>query len=186
MLLFTFSIKIRIPFIYYFVQMLVNNLNATPLPRRYKAWKGLLNYSFICNVNSLSGNNNFMLWGVLMTGSHCHQALLTSWLIILTWGFYIVLALPYLHLHVLYKISFTVLSVNITTLVLTMFTEPGVIPRICNVHRQRQFMDLKMVSYVARNAALFNYCTICQIVRPPRSRHCRFCDNCVQHFDHHW
>lgn len=27
------------------------------------------------------------------------------------------------------------------------------------------------------------YCTTCKILRPPKTSHCRICDNCVQNFD---
>ncbi|XP_078416047.1 palmitoyltransferase ZDHHC23-B isoform X1 [Cetorhinus maximus] len=30
-----------------------------------------------------------------------------------------------------------------------------------------------------------NWCTVCKIVRPPRSGHCRICASCVQRLDHH-
>ena len=29
------------------------------------------------------------------------------------------------------------------------------------------------------------FCTSCQIIRPPRSKHCRFMDSCVQEYDHY-
>ncbi|KAG9469891.1 hypothetical protein GDO78_019427 [Eleutherodactylus coqui] len=30
-----------------------------------------------------------------------------------------------------------------------------------------------------------NYCKLCEVLRPPRSGHCRICGSCVQRLDHH-
>ena len=47
---------------------------------------------------------------------------------------------------------------------------------------------INLIPYVAINtheAIDLRYCDICKIFIPPKTNHCRRCDNCVQDFDHH-
>jgi hypothetical protein len=63
------------------------------------------------------------------------------------------------------------------------FTEAGILPRQPKDTRQASNPN----PTVMRNGkeVLLKYCETCQIYRPPRTVHCRACDNCIKEFDHH-
>lgn len=60
-------------------------------------------------------------------------------------------------------------------------TDPGILPRD---ERSLTEADGRRVDLEGIEGRL-KYCRICNIYRPPRSRHCVVCDNCVEKFDHH-
>lgn len=84
--------------------------------------------------------------------------------------------------------------ISLTSLVLTAFSDPGIIPRQgefdetldprTGTHRPRQparYFDLLLRGHPYK----LKYCTTCNIYRPPRCTHCSVCENCIERFDHH-
>jgi len=73
---------------------------------------------------------------------------------------------------VVFRIASVLASMNLLFLWLTYLTDPGVIPR-------QNEPELRILSTGERN------CVSCKIIRPPRGKHCKYCDHCVEVFDHH-
>ncbi|KAG2382341.1 hypothetical protein C9374_005543 [Naegleria lovaniensis] len=80
----------------------------------------------------------------------------------------------------------------------TSFTDPGIIPRRKYIDQQfaqtgeEKTDDRKPEPPQFQKVHLENgqivelkYCPSCEIYRPPRTSHCRRCNNCVERFDHH-
>jgi len=94
-----------------------------------------------------------------------------------------------------------VFVVSIVSLLLTSCSDPGILPRrnlrmavegleeeICQVTGCPPLPDdppTHSPLTAEQNALGYRWCNSCQIIRPPRSSHCRDCDNCVLMFDHH-
>jgi len=123
------------------------------------------------------GKNKFLCGGRLMMGVHSKHLIMTTVLLIATNAMFVVLLVPLIDLPYLLHTSLSIGVLNLLFLFLTAFTEPGIIPR------RPPSKLLENMSADAREK--MQYCHTCRIVRPPRAKHCRYCDNCVEVFDHH-
>ena len=76
---------------------------------------------------------------------------------------------------------------SIIFLLITSFTDPGILPRNPDpqVLRQPQPPMYRNRTDEYGNVQTDTWCTTCHIYRPPRATHCQDCDNCVRDFDHH-
>jgi len=61
--------------------------------------------------------------------------------------------------------------------------DPGVIPRDNSAEATRK--GKREFVKEMEGGVKYKWCRTCRIYRPPRSKHCPVCDNCVDKFDHH-
>jgi len=129
---------------------------------RYKQWQG---------------NNIFFFGGRLMLGVHYKQALLTFALIVVSWLAFLYGVVSPVERVQLQPYAAVLALVTSCSLALAATMDPGIIPR-CRPSTLLQLMPPQITEKM-------HYCSTCHIVRPPRSKHCRYCDNCICDFDHH-
>lgn len=148
--------------------------NAALTPLRYISC--LLCCALLCSL----GKNLFLLQGRIMLGVHWQHLAASACMIVITWLLYMVLVVPFLHYEeqqLLYSVSISMCTINLALLLCTATCDPGILPR----RRSELHEAVRSETYLLKT----HFCRICNIVRPSRARHCKFCDNCVDIFDHH-
>lgn len=63
-------------------------------------------------------------------------------------------------------------------------TDPGILPRQ-NIYEYNSLSKYRYQYIINGHIYPVNFCTTCNLVRPPGATHCSICDNCVEKFDHH-
>ncbi|KAF8921062.1 DHHC palmitoyltransferase-domain-containing protein, partial [Mucidula mucida] len=80
---------------------------------------------------------------------------------------------------------------TMSNMLVTAFSDPGILPR--NLDPEPPYHEIEgsdpapmpRILKVRSDVVRVKYCPTCLTYRPPRSTHCKLCDNCVDACDHH-
>ncbi|KOS22207.1 Palmitoyltransferase AKR1 [Escovopsis weberi] len=84
--------------------------------------------------------------------------------------------------HLFNMAFFCVFSLTAFFYIASMRYDPGFVPKMNGIAEQRAVIDHLLKSWKFDES---NFCTICMIRTPLRSKHCRRCQRCVAKHDHH-
>ncbi|SPO30361.1 related to ERF2 - subunit of a palmitoyltransferase [Ustilago trichophora] len=161
------------------------------------------------NYRNHKGDNRFFLGGLLMTSGDNPLPFILSYLLLLALGG---LFFGFEAKWLSDNISPAVIAVfayiwlqAVVNMGVTAFRDPGIIPRNLDPDPPCVLGDtpfepgrhavadpedplaipVQRVLRIRNQTVKVKWCETCGTYRPPRSSHCRVCDNCVENIDHH-
>lgn len=76
-------------------------------------------------------------------------------------------------------------TLSISFLFQAALTDPGIIPRSLTDQVEPPPPEVLRPREGGGGVSHVKFCPTCKIYRDSRAKHCRYCDNCVEKFDHH-
>ena len=116
----------------------------------------------------------------MMPRKHLQNFQTTVILILLTYAAFVVCIAPFMQSALAIYVYTVLGTTDLTFLLLTSFTEPGIVPRLST-----RGIREKLLADIKRNSMTGNFCMTCLVVKHKDIKHCRHCNTCVDHFDHH-
>ncbi|CCF49310.1 hypothetical protein NDA11_007212 [Ustilago hordei] len=179
------------------------NVDIPSEPKAQKAQRGRRNY------RNHEGENRFFLGGLLMTSSDNPLPFILSYFLLLVLGgLFFGFEAVWLSANIspaLIAIFAYIWLLAVVNMGVTAFRDPGIIPRGLDpdppcvlgnstYESGRQSLadpedplatPIQRVLRIRNQTVKVKWCETCGTYRPPRSSHCRVCDNCVENIDHH-
>ncbi|ORX50473.1 zf-DHHC-domain-containing protein [Hesseltinella vesiculosa] len=169
-----------------------------PQPNHYR-----LRTLSIRHYQRFPGNNLFFCHGRLMTNKFIWAFLFALFMFLTPCILFAVFTCPWLWLEVHPAVCFVfgyLFLLCFVSMLKTAWSDPGILPRYLYLHTRPNTTDpnafgqpfeqttimtpIKQVM-IKDEPVILKYCDTCCIYRPPRSSHCRQCNNCVENEDHH-